>query len=647
MRFSKPVLFLLGAIMIVVLFAGWSEANRPVKGPHSHLELALLHAGRDIPWVTGTYFATATRCSGCHGHDAQGLASLDADGNDVNVYDDWRSTMMANSARDPFFRAKMSHEGLVNPAHQEALENKCLSCHAPMGVHEERMLGHEPFTAAMLDTSALGLDGVSCLSCHMQSPGSAGSFFSGDLQFDSARVYGPYAEDQINPNIMAEFVGWTPGFGEHMVDSRNCAGCHTLITETVDLEGAYTGDVFVEQSTYHEWKNSIYSATGVHCNTCHLPRIYEPIILAAEYAFLDPQSPFGKHHMVGGNVHMLEILKANRDLLGIDATEAQFDSTIARTERMLQHSTLDINLSMTDRDADTVRYAVKLENRAGHRFPSGYPSRRAFIEFVVLDAMNDTVFKSGILRSDLEVEGRDEFFEPHYELISDPSQVQIYELVMGDVNGNETTVLERAKTPIKDNRLVPLGFSMSHISYDTTLIAGAALSDANFNRNEMGIEGSGSDIVHYHVPLNGTTSALQAFARVYYQPVPPGWNAEMFSHSSAEIDAFRNMLDANDGTPTLVVADSLMLGPVGIHQRLEDGLVIHPNPAEDGWINITGEGASTVELVSLHDASGRKHPLNSERHARGWRIELPASPGVYMLVMKIEDRTVLKRIIRR
>ena len=33
-------------------------------------------------------------------------------------------------------------------------------------------------------------------------------------------------------------------------------------------------------------------------------------------------------------------------------------------------------------------------------------------------------------------------------------------------------MLERAKFPIKDNRLPPLGFTTSHPTYDTTLIAG-------------------------------------------------------------------------------------------------------------------------------------------------------------------------------
>lgn len=597
----------------------------------------------DLPWVVGEFFATAGRCAGCHGHDLQGLASIDADGNDINVVDDWRSTMMANSARDPFFRAKLEHEVLMAPQLQTDIENTCTRCHAPMGNFEEVMAGHPPFTAAMLDTSSLGLDGVSCLSCHMQSPNEAGSFFSGDLHFDSALVYGPYADDQINPAIMTSFVGWTPGFGQHIVDSRVCAGCHTLITETTDLAGNYTGDHFVEQATYHEWKNSIYSANGTQCNTCHMPRTDDPIILAAEYAFLGAQSPFGKHHFAGANVHMLEVLKANKDVLGIAATDSQFDSTIARTERMLQQNTLSLSIDLLERDEDSVRFAVNLQNLAGHRFPSGYPSRRAFVQFIVLDSENDTVFKSGRLRTDLEVEGKDAFFEPHYDLITDPSQVQIYELVMGDVNGDETTVLHRAKEPIKDNRLVPIGFSTSHLSYDTTRIAGGALTDPDFNHDALGQEGSGSDRIRYHVPLNGNGNALRAFARIFYQPVPPGWNAEMFSHAGERIDAFAAMLQQSDGTPTLVAADSLFLGPVGLGDHSIEAIGMFPNPTTNGSITLIG---SDLEILSVHDASGKLLPLLPDRNARGWRIQLPEAPGTYSILIRQNGRLLLKRALR-
>ncbi|MBK6832153.1 MAG: hypothetical protein IPG92_16110 [Flavobacteriales bacterium] len=352
-----------------LLFIGWDEAMRPVAGPHSALELKLFRADGELPIIQGIYFFTAGRCEGCHGRDPDGLTSIDSQGRDVNVVNDWRSTMMGNSARDPFFRAKAEHEVLVNPQHQVEIENKCLSCHAPLGMHEEALLGHPPFTMAMLDTSQLGLDGVSCLSCHMQSETAAGSNFSGELQFDSARVYGPYSDDQINPAIMQSFVGFTPGFGGHIVNSKVCAGCHTLITETLDLDGNATGDQFVEQATYHEWLNSVYSATGTQCNTCHMPRLNEPILLAADYAFLNAQEPFGLHHLVGGNVHMLQLLKANKDTLDIPATDVQFDSTIVRTQRLLTERTLDARIMLADRTSDTIYYELLLENRAGHRFP--------------------------------------------------------------------------------------------------------------------------------------------------------------------------------------------------------------------------------------------------------------------------------------
>jgi len=51
----------------------------------------------------------------CHGLDPTGSASVYALGNDINVVDDWRTSMMANSAKDPYWRAKVSHEITINP----------------------------------------------------------------------------------------------------------------------------------------------------------------------------------------------------------------------------------------------------------------------------------------------------------------------------------------------------------------------------------------------------------------------------------------------------------------------------------------------------------------------------------------------------
>lgn len=644
MRISRQVKVLAGVIGTVALFAAWTTATVPRMGPHSSLELWLMKSGGDTLEVQySTWFATAGRCAGCHGHDLQGLASVDDDGVDVNLADDWRSTMMANSARDPFFRAKMEHEVLVNPGHQQDIESTCLSCHAPLAKHEADLLGHPPFTAAMLDTSVMGKDGVSCLACHGQNPDSAGTLFTGELRFDSLQVYGPYPDDEINAAIMQFFVGFKPQQGAHILNGRVCAGCHTLITHTLDLNGNATGDRFVEQATWHEWKNSIYNGTQ-NCRQCHMPRIQDSIVLASEYAFLPPHSPFGLHHLAGGNVFMLQLMKQYREALGIPANATQYDSTIARTLKNLQQRSIELEVSAIARDADSAFIDVRLLNLTGHKFPSGYPSRRAFVEFTLLDANDDTLFSSGGFDGAYEVDGHDADFEPHQDLITDEGQAQIYEMVMGDVNDAVTTVLERAKSALKDNRLTPQGFSTTHYTYDTCMIAGVPASDTDFNLDALGNEGTGADIVHYHVPMNGYSGAITAHARVWYQPVPPRWNAEMFANTGAHIDTFRTMYDSMDGTPTLVAHDSTGMGPLGLDELARDAVHIAPNPTSDGAVTIMGLGITSVQVFNT---AGQLVPASAARLNNAWRVVLPAARGTYLLVVRRNGADELHRVVRQ
>ena len=115
-------------------------------------------------------------------------------------------------------------------------------------------------------------------------------------------------------------------------------------------------------------------------------------------------------------------------------------------------------------------------------------------------------------------------------------------------------------------------------------------SDIDFNHDALGIEGNGGDIVHYHVPMNGYTGLIHVHARVWYQPVPPKWNQEMFSYSGPRIDTFRTMYENADGTPTLVAADSLTDDRTGIAEVNDMDVLIWPNPSRDGVVNIVGEG---------------------------------------------------------
>lgn len=647
--FSRT-LAIAGAIAVVAVFVGWNSGQLPeAHAYHSADELgAFRGAGIDLPLGRNRYFAASGECHGCHGPDTvNNYSMITAEGVDVNVSDDWRSTMMANSARDPFWRAKVSHETAVNPAHKLALEDKCTSCHAPMGRYDMYYRHAGLFSIDSMLASPVAMDGVSCLSCHMQSPDSLALNFSGHLIFDTNNVaYGPY-DDVFGPP-MTSFVGYEPLYGAHINDAGLCAGCHTLITATADLDGNPTGNHFVEQATYHEWVNSIYDTDanpegGVSCQGCHVPRIDDAVVISANYLFLQGKSPFGMHHFAGANTFMLKLLKNNSEALGLTASTAQFDSTIARTDRLLKQNSILLETNMAARDADTAYINVKLTNIVGHRFPSGYPSRRAFIELEVLDEADNTLFRSGGWDPSYEVIGHDADWEPHHDVIRTPDQAQIYEMVMGDVNGDKTTVLERAKEPLKDNRLVPIGFSTSHASYDTTRIVGVPASDTDFNYGPGG-EGSGTDITRYHVPMNGYTGQVTVRTKVWYQAAPPRWMEEMFAYSTPEIDLFRDMFEAADGSPVLVKEHQFIDFTTGVDDLRELGVRIFPNPVVNGLLRIEGL-SGRVNSIDVFGLNGKLVATHRPQGVPSWQLRLPEGRGTYVVVIHAAGRRLVERVV--
>lgn len=638
----------------VMLFARWTSGQLPVAHAsyHTEQEIAAFRGGSgQLPQEQSVYFMGSGRCEGCHGHDPSGHAMVTQDGVDVNVVDDWRSSMMGNSAHDPFWRAKVSHEVEVNPSHRSALEDKCTSCHAPSGRYESHFTGHGLYGIGDLVNDPIGLDGVSCVPCHIQSADSLGLHFSGKLKLDTLGrpLYGPF--DDVFSAPMASFVGYEPQYGAHVMDAGMCAGCHTLITETADLEGDLTGDHFVEQATYHEWLNSDFNTDehpeqGITCQGCHMPLLNDEVgvVLSANYIFLQPKSPFGQHHFAGANSFMLGMLKDNIAQLGLTAEEKHFDSTIVRTDRMLQQHSLLVEASVPDRTSDTAFIDVKLTDLAGHKFPSGYPSRRAWVQLLVTNAMGDTLYNNGAWDNAYEVIGHDAQWEPHHDVITGEDQVQIYEMVMADVNGNKTTVLERAKEPLKDNRLAPAGFTSTHSTYDTAVVAGVPASDLDFNRDADGVEGSGTDIVHYHVPMNGHTGLIHVKARVWYQSAPARWMEEMFSHSTDEIDLFKGLFQGRDNTPVLVQQDTVSDLSTAVDDLEELGVRVFPNPVRDGMLTIQGLDARVLE-VQVYDASGRRVAAHGAFRQPQWTVALPRTAATYLVMIRTAERTFVERVV--
>lgn len=634
--------------MAVIAISFTSLKSDEAKSFHTPLERTVFDGFKRTPIQSGEYFLGSINCQSCHGHDTLHIANVDGDGVDVNLYDDWESSMMANSAIDPLWRAKVSHEILVDPGHSLELQTKCTSCHAPMGHFTAIYHGATSYTIEDLKNDTLGLNGVACTGCHEIGTQNLGSVFSGDVPYDtSKKEFGPFMNPVIGP--MQLYVGLIPTFSEHMNTSQVCASCHTLITKTTDLYGNYTGGTFVEQATYHEWLNSALAQDNIVCQKCHMPQVADSVVIANNILALPPRAPFNQHQFVGGNYFMIKLIKENKEALDAKANEVNFDSTLAAAYRMLTKQSLKVKIYLDSIESDTAFFRFQITNKAGHKFPSGYPSRRAIVQFVVLNSSADTVFQSGVFDGDYEVKNIDPVFEPHYNVINNNSQSQIYEMVMADVNGNPTTVLERAASFLKDNRIPPEGFVTDFISYDTIAIIGDALNDYDFNKTGN-TEGSGKDYVHYHIPLNGITGLVNVYAKVFYQAVPPRWVQELFSYSSDDIDAFKSMYNAADRSPIIAAHDSMLnvalqtsVANISIQKLLR---VI--NSLSSNSITIENNSNLTIYSVDVYGTGGTSissSKINSD--ASSIPVSLPNQNGIYFLELRTNEGRYIFKVAKQ
>jgi len=379
-----------------------------------------------------------------------------------------------------------------------------------------------------------------------------------------------------------------------------------------------------------------------------MPQLTDPVVIANGFIALQPRFPFNQHVFAGANSFMLKLIKNNKTSLGVDVEDGRFDSTIQATEANLMLNSVEMTVSFDSAASDTGFFRVHLQNKVGHKFPSGYPSRRAVLQFVVVDAIGDTIFKSGTFTPDARVVGENPAFETHHDFISNSDIPQIYEIVMGDVNSNFTSLLERAAVLLKDNRLPPLGFTTQHNVYDTVQISADALADPDFNKAGI-TEGTGSDEVHYHVPMQSVNGAIKVYARLFYQSVPPKWLDEMFTLSSAEIDTFRTMYQAADKQPLKMLEDSLSINITGESKiLLSQYIQVFPTVTIDGRLTAKAARGTHVLNIQMFDVSGRLVlELNPQSGTEEITFNFNGRPGTYLIRIQTDQGMWNGKILKR
>lgn len=484
--------FWITALSIILIAGGGcsSQNEKPPRANQATLPLTPSTTGFKTP-----LFTSANVCAQCH----DGIR--DRLGADVSVQLDWSSTMMAQSATDPLFQATLARELGRFPAQRAEIERQCSRCHAPMATLEAESAG-TPITltgSGFLDSKhayhAQAKEGVGCTLCHKLADVGSNGFFSGNFSLDNSGViFGGWQNADTSPMYAA--TGYSPVYGAHLQRSSICASCHELVTSVRDSNGIATLNRFPAQTVYTEWINSNYGQTGGDsCQTCHMPIANGVIASAKNPERSVARDGFSRHVFVGGNAFMLDMLGDNRQELGIAANN--FAQTSTRTRALLAKAAT-IGVNSLKWDGPTFEFTVKVENKSGHKFPTSHPARRAFLHVTVRNGAGNIVFESGKTDSDGRIQGADTgvpgAFTPHFSHISAADQVQIYEAVMADSNGQLTHSQLRAAGYLKDNRVLPAGYQ-HHLAPRDIRPDSATLQDGDYS-DSQGLD-------HTHFRLDG------------------------------------------------------------------------------------------------------------------------------------------------
>lgn len=487
----------------------------------------------------GPLFQTANSCMACH----NGL--MTSSGEDVSIGSSWRASMMANSARDPYWQASARREAMDHPGRREEIEDECATCHMPMARTQARAAGrlgeifaHLPVGTSATPEALLAADGVSCTMCHQIRPdgfGTRASFTGGfvvdvSAPMETRPIFGSHVVDAGRQTVMRSATGFVPSEGPHVQQSELCATCHTLYTTALGPNDEVVGTL-PEQVPYLEWRHSDYR-TRQSCQSCHMPAVDEPTPISSVLGV--PRPALSRHVFRGGNFFMLRMLNKFRTELGVEALPQELEAAARATIEHLQSHTAAVTIDRAERTGRRLLVDVGVENRAGHKLPTGYPARRVWIHLTVRGAEGAVLFESGRVGPDGRIDGNDNdtdasAFEPHYTEIRDAGSVQIYESVMVDAAGAVTTGLLSGVRFIKDNRLLPRGFDKTTAGPDIA-VRGSAEGDADFS--------DAGDRIRYAVDLPDAAGSVTIDVVLRFQPIAFRWARNLADYDAPEPKRF-------------------------------------------------------------------------------------------------------------
>jgi hypothetical protein len=449
--FRRPLLY---AFLLLAVLAAAAFASGPLttKGTQPPLNFPIY-----APF----------ECGQCH-------MSYDAKHN-IEPFDTWQGSMMAQASRDPFFWAALdvANHDLPNSG------DFCLRCHVPTPWLDGRTSPPSSNNDGCgligeLDGTDADFDGVSCHLCHRMMENKTPPPGQSRLYYENANFWlddstcangepcrrGPYNYPQDG---VAPPHAWA--YSPLHTSSRLCGNCHNVTNPAVTMikNGVDTGIPMPVERTFREWQQSSFSdslAAGYKaCQDCHMPNVAIDSVYACSLKKNIRANNMRIHQFAGGNAWVPDVLRQEYPALNMDANLA---ATRDWALDMLQNQSAQvaINAPTSIEGGRALSLSVKVTNLTGHKLPTGYPEgRRMWINVQIRDANDAIVYESGA-------------YNPATGVLTHDAQAKVYEVKQGihnlngtggcdvaDNNGGAIFHFVKNNCFALDNRIPPLGFT--------------------------------------------------------------------------------------------------------------------------------------------------------------------------------------------
>ena len=257
---------------------------------------------------------------------------------------------------------------------------QCAGCHSASGVVSGLIPAkHDPELPDEAKT------GVACDVCHQikaltgtkgpwGEPGNASFVIeAGRIKFGDS---GEVAENRLHTGEKREFFK----------SAEFCASCHTVIHPVNGLR---------IETTYEEWKSSVYAKNGIQCQDCHMRSVEDalkvaqtlrPVVVKGQRVVDGAVREIHPHFFVGGN--------ANADLLGGGVAHAKMAEV-----RLKSAARIDLKTPAKAIAGKELALEVVVQNvAAGHNLPTGVTElRRMWVDLQIRDHSGKLLYQVGDL----------------------------------------------------------------------------------------------------------------------------------------------------------------------------------------------------------------------------------------------------------